>query len=99
MTPIPKVIALTSVAGAAVADAALFVVAAIQAAPSPSVGDIGVASGAGAATTLAILWFWKGTVDKRLDEKVDKDVVKEMSKSIDRIEDNVTWLVRQQKGD
>jgi len=99
MSPLPKIVALTGVVGAALADAGLFVAAALQAAPAPSVESIGVASGAGAATTLAILWFWKGTVDKRLDEKVDKDVVAEMSKSIDRIEGHVTWLVHEKRGE
>lgn len=79
MTPIPKLAAALSVTGAVVGDALLFVWAAIQQAPPPTVGDIGAAGATGAATSVAILWAWKGITDRRIEKlengKADKDLL------------------------
>jgi hypothetical protein len=92
MSPIPKLYATVGASGAMLGDAALFVVAALQSAGTPSVGDIGAAGATGAATSLAILWFWKGLTDKRLDaleaRKADKSSM-----------DDLSDLLREMRGD
>lgn len=84
--------------GAAAADAALVAIAAIQATPLPGLETFGAAGVTGAATSLAVLWAWKATTDKRLEkienDKASKDDLKPLHEALREIKDDVRYLVR-----
>lgn len=102
MTPVVKVTALAGVIGAALFDAAAVVYAALQQAPV-SAGDLGAAGLTGAATSVAVLWAWKGTADERLkrleNEKADKEDLKAHGEMLKEVREDVRWLVRQKRGE
>ena len=89
--------------GAALGDATLLTVAAIQAAPLPSVGDFGAAGVTGAATSLAVLWAWKASADKRMErlevEKASKDDLRPIHETLKEIKDDLRYLSRQARRD
>lgn len=84
--------------GAALADGAVLMIAAIQAAPLPDIGTFGAAGVTGAATSLAVLWAWKATTDKRLEkiesDKASKDDLVPLHEALKEIKDDVRYLVR-----
>jgi hypothetical protein len=60
------------------------------------------AAASGVATSRSVRWSWKGTVDRRIEQiertRAEKDVAAERMTTVDKIGQNVTWLVRQRKG-
>jgi hypothetical protein len=84
--------------GAALADGALLALAAIQATPLPGFETFGAAGVTGAATSLAVLWAWKATTDKRLEkienDKASKDDLVPLHEALREIKDDVRYLVR-----
>lgn len=102
MTPVVRLTAVTGVIGAALVDAGVLVYAALQQTPV-SAGDLGAAGLTGAATSVAVLWAWKGTVDERLreieDKKADKDALDAHGELLKEVRDDVRWLVRQKRGE
>ena len=97
MMPVPKMLALAGVVGAAIGDGALYIVAAMQATTPPTAGDIGAAGITGAATSVAVLWFWKGMTDKRLDkieaDKADKSSLDDMSEMLKEMRGDIKTLM------
>lgn len=77
----------------------------LQASPSPV--DVIGGGVTGGVIVGAVAWAtYKAKVDEHdrriqaLDSaKADKDIVAQMSKSIDKIEEHVTWLVREKRGE
>lgn len=107
MIALPKVVALASAAGATIAIALEAVAAALQQSPLPAGEALG--SGvAGGVIVGAVAWAtYKAKVDahereieKLRDKKADKDELKPIHEALERIEGNVTWLVRsKQRGE
>lgn len=88
--------------GAAITDAALIVAAAAQDLPL-SAGDLGAGGLAGAATSVAVLWAWKGITDERIkrieDTKADKEDVRQQSDLLKEVREDVKWLIKQKRGE
>lgn len=89
--------------GAALGDATLLTIAAIQASPLPSAGDFGAAGVTGAATSLAVLWAWKASTDKRMErlevEKASKDDLRPIHETLKEMKDDLRYLSRQARRD
>ena len=87
--------------GAFLADASVVVFAALQQTPLPDPTTMIGAGGAGAATSLAVLYAWKGYADKRLDkvenEKADKADLRRIDDSLREIRDDIRYLTRSSK--
>lgn len=100
--PLLKITALASVAGAAVTDAGILTVAALQSS-TVTPGDLGAGGIAGAATSIAVLWAWKGITDERLkrieDTKADKEDVRQQSELLREVREDVKWLIKQKRGE
>ena len=95
MMPVAKFAAI----GAALGDATILAASLIQSNPIPPIENFGVAGVTGAATSLAILWAWKATADKRLDrievEKASKDDLRPIHETLKEIKDDLRYLSRQ----
>lgn len=102
MTPLVKITAVASVVGAAVTDASLVAWAALQS-TTVSAGDLGAGGVAGAATSIAVLWAWKGITDERIkrieDTKADKEDVRQQSDLLREVREDVKWLIKQKRGE
>lgn len=89
--------------GAALGDATLLTIAAIQSAPLPSVGDFGAAGVTGAATSLAVLWAWKASADKRMErleiEKASRGDLLPIQETLKEIKEELRYLSRQARRD
>ena len=87
--------------GAFLADASVIVFAALQQTPLPDPTTMIGAGGAGAATSLAVLYAWKGYADKRLDkvesEKADKADMFRIEGALREIRDDIRYLTRSSK--
>lgn len=83
--------------GAAMADMGVLVLGAMQAV-TPGVETFVGAGATGAATSLAVLWAWKATTDKRLEkienDKASKDDLIPLHEALREIKDDVRYLVR-----
>lgn len=91
----------TAALGATVGDALLLTVAAMQSAPVTA-GDLGAGGLAGAATSVAVLWAWKGITDERIkrieDTKADKEDVRQQSDLLKEVREDVKWLIKHKRG-
>ena len=101
MTALVKATALTGIVGAALVDAGVLVYSALQQAPV-SPGGLGAGGLAGAATSVAVLWAWKGTADERIkkleDSKADKEDLRAHADLLKEVRDDVKWLIRAKGG-